>query len=215
LPQPDDPHEAARRLFITDAFIKAGTTPFAILRALGFDETYLEAVEKLYNPLEPRVPAGNGILSGRWTAIGSFLAELTATQLARLGAWGLVQLGVAAGAVAVAGVLVFPSPNRIRVEGDIKGLPGGRYWWNRDEAQLQLTCETADGEQRTFTAWRHEDKVLTRMDVSLDACWRMTRSLSTRRQFHPTSSKATSRGSAQRLVPTSPAAKKEERTRIL
>jgi hypothetical protein len=160
LPQPDDPHEAARRLFITDAFIKAGTTPFAILRALGFDETYLEAVEKLYNPLEPRVPAGNGILSGRWTAIGSFLAELTATQLARLGAWGLVQLGVAAGAVAVAGVLVFPSPNRIRVEGDIKGLPGGRYWWNRDEAQLQLTCETADGEQRTFTAWRHEDKVV-------------------------------------------------------
>ena len=60
----------------------------------------------------------------------------------------------------MAGVLVFPSPNRIRVEGDIKGLPGGRYWWNRDEAQLQLTCETADGEQRTFTAWRHEDKVV-------------------------------------------------------
>jgi hypothetical protein len=161
LAQPDDPHEAARRLFITDAFIKAGTSPFAILRALGLDNSYLEAVEKLYNPFEPRVPAGNGILSGRWTAIGSFLAELTATQLARLGVWGLVQLGVeAAGAVAVAGVLVFPSPNRIRVEGDIKGLPGGRYWWNRDEAQLHLTYETADGEQRTFTAWRHEDKVV-------------------------------------------------------
>ena len=169
LPQPDDPHEAARRLFITDAFIKAGTTPFAILRALGFDETYLEAVEKLYNPLEPRVPAGNGILSGRWTAIASFLSELTATQAKRLGAWALAQLGLqaageaviaVAGGVAVAGVLLFPSPNRIRVNGEIKGLPGGRYFWDRDEAQLHITYETADGQQRTFTAQRKGQEFL-------------------------------------------------------
>ena len=155
LPQPDDPHEAARRLFVTDAFIKAGTNPLAILRALGLKGSYVETVEKLYNPLEPRVPAGNSILSGRWTAIGSFLAELTATQAARLGVWAAAQLGIeAAGAVAVAGLLVFPSPNRIRVEGEIKGLPGGRYWWNRDEAQLHITYETADGQQRTFIAQR-------------------------------------------------------------
>jgi hypothetical protein len=70
LPQPDDPYEAARRLFITDEFIKAGTSPFAILGALGLDDSYVEALEKLYNPLEPRVPAGNGIFSGRWTKIG-------------------------------------------------------------------------------------------------------------------------------------------------
>jgi hypothetical protein len=163
LPQPDDPCEAARRLFITDVFIKAGTNPLAILQALGFDGSYVEAVKKLYNPLEPRVPAGNGILSGRWTAIGSFLAELTATQAKRLGAWALAQLALQAagegvialaGGVAVAGVLLLPSPNRIRVNGEIKGLPGGRYFWDRDEAQLHITYETADGQQSTFTAQR-------------------------------------------------------------
>jgi hypothetical protein len=107
------------------------------------------------------VPAGNSISSGRWTKTVSFLAELTATQLARLSVWALAELGVeAAGAVAVAGVLLFPSPNRIRVEGEIKGLPGGRYAWNRDEAQLYIIYQTADGEQRTFTAQRKGQEFL-------------------------------------------------------
>ena len=161
LPQPDDPYEAARRLFVTDAFIKAGTSPFEILRALGLDESYVDTVEKRYNPSEPRVPAGSGRTSGQWTKVLSFLATLTAAQAKRLGVWALVQLGLeAAGAVAAAGLLLFPSPNRIRVEGEIKGLPGGRYSWNRDEAELHLTYQTADGEQRTFTAWLHERELL-------------------------------------------------------
>lgn len=162
LPQPDNPYEAARRLFITDAFITAGTSPFAILRSLGLDDSYVEAIEKLYNPLEPRVPAGNGRISGQWTKIGSFLAELTATQLNRLGIWAVAQLGLeAAGAVTAAGLIVVPSwGNKIRVEGDIKGLPGGRYSWNRDEAQLHLTYQTADGERRAFTAQRKGNKFL-------------------------------------------------------
>jgi hypothetical protein len=160
LPQPDDPYEAARRHFITDAFIKAGTSPFAILRALSLDGSYVEAVEKFYNPLQPRVPAGNSIFSGRWTIL-SFLAELTATQAEQLGVWALGQLGPkAAGAVAAAGLLLIPSPNRIRIEGEIKGLPGGRYSWNRDEAQLHLTYEAADGQQRTFTAQLKEREFL-------------------------------------------------------
>jgi hypothetical protein len=86
---------------------------------------------------------------------------LTATQAARLGVWAAAQLGIeAAGAVAVAGLLVFPSPNRIRVEGEIKGLPGGWYSWNRDEAQLQITYEAANGEQHTFTAQRKGQEFL-------------------------------------------------------
>lgn len=156
LPQPDDPYEAARRLFITDAFIETGTSPLAILQTLGLDGAYIEAVEKLYNPLEPRVPKGHSIFSGRWTKTLSFLRELTATQAKRLGAWAAGMLAAqaagiaveAAGAAAVAGVLLFPSPNRIRVTGEIKGLPGGRYSWNRDEAELHITYETADGQQR-------------------------------------------------------------------
>jgi hypothetical protein len=87
LPLPVDPSEEARRLFVTDAFIKTGTSPIEILQALGLDGSYIEAVEKLYNPLQPRVPAGNGILSGRWTKILSFLGDLTATQAGQLGLW--------------------------------------------------------------------------------------------------------------------------------
>jgi hypothetical protein len=75
LPLPVDPSEEARRLFVTDAFIKTGTSPIEILQALGLDGSYIEAVEKLYNPLQPRVPASNGILSGRWTKILSFLGD--------------------------------------------------------------------------------------------------------------------------------------------
>jgi hypothetical protein len=80
LREPRDSHAAARRLFMADGLIKAGTSPFDIFEALDLDASYIDAVEKLYNPLEPRVPAGNSIFSGRWTKSLSFLAELTATQ---------------------------------------------------------------------------------------------------------------------------------------
>ena len=140
LPLPVDPSEEARRLFVTDAFIKTGTSPIEILQALGLDGSYIEAVEKLYNPLQPRVPAGNGILSGRWTKILSFLGDLTATQAGQLGLWATRLLGptaIVAGAIEVFRTILVPSANRIRIEGDIKGLPGGRYSWNRDESELQ------------------------------------------------------------------------------
>ena len=95
LPRPVDPDEAARRLFITDAFIKSGTSPIGILQALGLGGSYVEAVAKYYNELEPRVPAGNGILSGRWTKILSFLGDLTATQAGQLWLWATRLLGAA------------------------------------------------------------------------------------------------------------------------
>jgi hypothetical protein len=108
------------------------------LQALGLDGSYIEAVEKLYNPLQPRVPASNGILSGRWTKILSFLGDLTATQAGQLGLWATRLLGptaIVAGAIEVFRTILVPSANRIRIEGDIKGLPGGHYSWNRDESQ--------------------------------------------------------------------------------
>ena len=93
LPRPDDPDEAARRLFVTDAFIKAGTSPIGILQALGLEASYVGTVAKLYNEFEPRVPPGNGILSGRWTKILSFLGDLTASQAEQLGLWATRLLG--------------------------------------------------------------------------------------------------------------------------
>jgi hypothetical protein len=163
LPRPDDPDEAARRLFVTDAFIKSGTSPIGILQALGLETSYVGTVAKLYNELEPRVPAGNGIISGQWTKFFSFLGDLTGTQAGQLGLWATRLLGPAA--VATGGVEVFrtifvPSDNPIRDEGDIKGLPGGHYSWNRDETQLRIDYRTADGEQRRFIAQRNEDKFI-------------------------------------------------------
>ena len=163
LPRPDDPDEAARRLFITDAFIKAGTNSLGVLQALGLDADYVETVSKLYNELEPRVPAGNSILSGRWTKILSFLGDLTGAQADQLGLWATRLLGptaIVAGAVEVFRTIFVPSSNRIRDEGDIKGLPGGHYAWNRDESELHITYRDADGEERALTARRKAQEFL-------------------------------------------------------
>jgi hypothetical protein len=162
LPRPSNPEEAARRLFVTDAFIKSGTSPIGILQTLDLDATYVGMFAKLYNEMEPRVPAGNSIISGRWTRFFSFLGDLTASQSKQLGLWAARLLALiapeAAGAVAAAGLIVFPSPNRIRVKGDIAGLPGGHYSWNRDETEIHIDYRTADGEQRTFVARRKGNK---------------------------------------------------------
>ncbi len=50
------------------------------------------------------------------------------------------------------GLLFIPSPNDIHVEGDVQGIPGLRYSWNRDEALLYFTYEDSDGQQHTLTA---------------------------------------------------------------
>jgi hypothetical protein len=64
LPALQDPYEAARRLFIVDAFMKSGTSPRAVFEAFHFGVAYIDAVEKFFNPDEPRVPAGSGRTSG-------------------------------------------------------------------------------------------------------------------------------------------------------
>jgi hypothetical protein len=63
-----------------------------------------------------------------------------------------------AGAAAlVFGILFVPSPNNIRVEGDVADIPGLRYSWNGDELTLHLTYDHA-GEQRTFAAYLDGDE---------------------------------------------------------
>ena len=81
----------------------------------------------------------------------------------QLGLWATRLLGptaIVAGAVEVFRTIFVPPPNRIHVEGDVAGLPGGHYSWNRDETQLHISYKTADGEQRTFTAQRKGNKFL-------------------------------------------------------
>jgi hypothetical protein len=158
LPQPQEPYEAARRLFMTDGVMKAGISPRAIFEALGCDAAYVDTVEKLYNPDEPRVPAGSGRTSGQWTRLLSILGDLTAEAAESLGRFGAgLVAGTAGDAVAAFGLLFIPSPNDVRVEGDVSGMPGLHYAWDRDESLLHLTYDDADGTQHTFTAALDDD----------------------------------------------------------
>jgi hypothetical protein len=182
LQAPSNIRAAAYRLFVAEHAMKAGVSASAVFQALNIDRSYIDAVEKAYNPAEPRVPAGSGRTSGQWTnseqtsgaaaaaegaerakATGSslaraplpaasFLGELTAAQVAELGAYALRILGPAGAAVAAFGLLFVPSPNNVRVEGTVPEMPGLRYSWNRDETLLHLTYDDAGGRQRTFSA---------------------------------------------------------------
>jgi hypothetical protein len=173
LQAPEDARSAACRLFIADSAISAGVSPRAIFQALKIGNSYIDFVEKAYNPDEPRIPAGSGRTSGEWTdsdeaggndvptgkttgeeaqgssvlarmplPASSFLGELSAAQVAELGAYALRLLGPAGAAAAAFGLLFIPSPNDIHVEGEVSGVPGLRYSWNRDEALLHFTSLT-------------------------------------------------------------------------
>ncbi len=215
LPAMQDQVEAARRLFVADGFMKAGTSPRAVFQALGFGGAYIDVIIKFFNPDLPRVPAGSGRASGEWTRefsggeqganggedqadaqragregrtptateptingrslsllgptpavapesssvatrLLSWMADLDAAQIAELATYASRVLAPVAGAAAVFGILFVPSPNNMRVEEDVTGVPGLRYSWNRDELTLHLTYDHA-GEQRTFAAYLDGD----------------------------------------------------------
>lgn len=63
---PSDIRAAACRLFLADTAMNMGLSPFAVFQALKIDGSYIDAIDKVYNPAEPRVPAGSG-RSGEWT----------------------------------------------------------------------------------------------------------------------------------------------------
>jgi hypothetical protein len=109
-----------------------------------------------------------------------FLGELGAAQVAELGAFASRLLGPVGTAVAAFGLLFVPSPNNVRVEGDVPEVPGLRYSWNRDETLLHLTYEDPDGGQHTFSAQLDGDvfrdaqgrvigRVLSGSNVAIDA----------------------------------------------
>lgn len=152
-----DCYEAARRLFLAEGFLEAGGSPSALF-TLDLDETYIDAVEKVYNPAEPRVPAGSGRISDQWTRGLSLLADLTEAAAEHLGTFAVRLLTRAGGAAAAAfGLLFIPSPNKLSVEGEVADLPGLSYAWNRDETQLHLTYDSPDRGQVTFSAHLEDD----------------------------------------------------------
>jgi len=56
----------AWRLFCADSLLADGAEPHVLMQALGLDTRQLDLLK--YNREQPRVPAGNGIESGRWTS---------------------------------------------------------------------------------------------------------------------------------------------------
>jgi hypothetical protein len=171
----EHPRDAVQRLAIVDGFLKAGCTPRAILEALKVDSRYVDALEKDYNPAEPRVPAGGGRTSGQWTRDGgassapplsylapgaaSWLGDLAPSAATSLGEYALSLLSGSAGAVAAFGLIFIPSNKNVGVEGDIEGMPGLRYSWNPDERGIHLTYDSVDGGHNVLFAPLDKDDV--------------------------------------------------------
>jgi hypothetical protein len=55
-------------------------------------------------------------------------------------------------------LLLIPSPNNNRIEGEVSGVPGLTYTWNRDETELHFTYDNGGAALRTFTAHLEDDR---------------------------------------------------------
>ena len=161
LPELPETQEAPRRLFLAEGFLNAGGSPRALFKALDLHAAYIDAIEKVYNPAEPRVPADSGRPSGEWTRGLSVLGDLTAEAADQLGSFALRLLGASlsegAAAAAAFGLLFIPSPNKLSVESEVDGLPRVNYAWNHDESTLHLTYDNPDGGRSTFSAQLEDD----------------------------------------------------------
>jgi len=187
LPAPRDAHASACRLLAAEIALGAGIAPQSILQALQAPHADLDPLEKFdpnqprvpagsgrtsgqwtdggatgaavsAGEPKPQVqPQGSSVVARMPTPPASFLGELGASQLAELGLYAARLLGPAAAAAVAFGLLFIPSPNDVRVEGEVPEIPGLRYSWNRDEALLDFTYEAPGGEGRSFTAQLDED----------------------------------------------------------
>lgn len=110
----------------------------------------------------------------------SFLGTLDPAQVAELGTYVARMLGPIGAAAAAFGLLFIPSPDNVRVEGEVPEMPGLRYSWNRDETLLHLTYADPDGGQHSFSAQLDGDvfrdaqgrvvgRVLSDSTVAIDA----------------------------------------------
>jgi hypothetical protein len=63
----DDFPRAAHRLRLAKGALDHGASPRDVFEALRLDAHYIDALEKRYNPAQPRVPAGHRD-GGQWTS---------------------------------------------------------------------------------------------------------------------------------------------------
>jgi hypothetical protein len=188
LPAPRDAYSSAVRLLVAEKALTSGIAPKIILQPLKARNSDVDSVEKFDPdeprvPAGSGKPSGewtNGGVAGADASAGeqepeeqpqgsfvigrapppaaSFLAELDSAQVAELGLYASRVLGLGGAAAAALGLIFIPSPNDVQTEGQISGVPGLRYSWNRDEALLHFTYDTGDGQQSTFAAYVDGDK---------------------------------------------------------
>ncbi|WP_161607299.1 hypothetical protein [Methyloferula stellata] len=164
----------AYRLFLAEELLDQGTSPRALMKALGFDTAALDLIR--YDPNQPRVPAGNGRESGRWGSGGegnaasgadrptgngssvtyAFLAPTPAAEIgARTFLAGATSTTIRALAVfasrffmptAVLGALFIPTPNSGGItEGTLPDEPDIHFKKDGPAGTLRITTKAADG----------------------------------------------------------------------
>ncbi len=145
---------AAKRVFFSDGLLRRGATPAMILAALDLDPRRLDALER-FDPNQPRVPAGNGVESGRWTRDDGGTGEnevvvgdkapadhdsLFSEDLPARVVQGLIRLAARSWLPAVVfGTLFIPSAGKSGVtDGNVPGRTDLRYRWDKPDGQVQF-----------------------------------------------------------------------------
>lgn len=161
----------AYRLLLAEDLLDKGTSPRALMKALGFDTAHLDLTR--YDQNQPRVPAGNGRESGRWGSGGGqntvrerdafmrpapaiaarfFLAEASPSAIRALASFA-TRFSVP---TAILGALLIPTPNSGGViSGTLPDAPDIKFRKDGPTGTLRLTAKAADGSDIVVRAQNH------------------------------------------------------------
>lgn len=162
-----DPQDAARRIFIADGLLEKGFSPRDIFAALDFGPEPLDILEKDFNSSEPRVPAGNGRVSGEWVReldeveTAAEVAVRTLPRVANVSARIATIAAAAAEVLAdvlppvafVAPLLIPAPPGGRRTKGEIDGRSDLFYSWSSDETELKVVRQADNKEVLSATLY--------------------------------------------------------------
>lgn len=147
LSQIRDVHDLPERIEKVEILLSGGMEPEDVLAALDLDE---EADFRKYDQAQPRVPAGSGPESGRWTSGSSGGAASSAAAVALRAAplldasFGPLALRAATaffgglGFGTAFGLLVVPSPNSVSTSGPMPGDAGQTYSLDQPTGVLRV-----------------------------------------------------------------------------
>lgn len=151
----DDPSDT-ERLRLAEYLLDEGLPPRDLMQALGLDTDFMDLAK--YDPDQPRVPAGSGRSSGRWSsgsdgdalmapfgAAGrAFLGETSADVIASLARFA----SRFSTPTAVLGALFIPTPNSGGItQGTLPNAPNIHFEQDGPAGTLRLATTAADGSE--------------------------------------------------------------------